>query len=102
MSLDLRATCNLKGRPQVFLEQLGWNSFFAAHLADQHQLPARVTEVLKGHYRVTGEEGAYLAQLSGAFCFEAETGNELPAVGDWVCIEPQPEGRAIIHALLPR
>lgn len=66
-------------------------------------MPARVIEELKGHFRVSAETGDYLAQLSGAFHHGVEVRNDLPAVGDWVGIEPSSRpGRALIESLYPR
>ena len=88
------------------LEQLGWSSFFEQHIENYRQLgwiPARVSSEQKNCYQVYSEEGESLAELSGKMLYTAESRSELPAVGDWVAIAPQPEGSpAIIHALLPR
>ncbi|MFZ5497192.1 MAG: ribosome small subunit-dependent GTPase A [Verrucomicrobiota bacterium] len=89
------------------LAQLGWNDRFAAAFiphAAAGCVPARVTLELKGHYEVTGEDGARLGECAGRFTRETRSPAELPAIGDWVAITPQPgdDTRAIIHAVLPR
>ncbi|HWQ03493.1 MAG TPA: ribosome small subunit-dependent GTPase A [Candidatus Nitrosotenuis sp.] len=88
------------------LEALGWNSFFAAHLADANDgtlLPARVCGEGKDIYRLLSEQGEMLAEISGRLRFDAASREDLPAVGDWVAARPAPGGElAIIHAVLPR
>jgi ribosome biogenesis GTPase len=89
------------------LDELGWNDFFAAAFApyaEQGLVPARVT-AQKGLNQVsTGGEEHY-ADLSGKLRHELKGPGSLghPAVGDWVALRPPTgEGRAMIHAILPR
>ncbi len=89
------------------LAELGWNDFFAqafAPYATEGCVPARVTLQLKGHYEVTGESGARLGECTGRFLHGAVNATDLPAIGDWAAITPQPgdDNRASIHGLLPR
>jgi ribosome biogenesis GTPase len=89
------------------LAELGWDEDFARAFAPQAaegRLPARVTLQLKGYCEVTGEFGARLAECTGRFLHEARTPADLPAVGDWAAVTPQPgdDARAKLHALLPR
>ena len=89
------------------LAELGWNDFFAqafAPYAAEGCVPARVTLQLKGHYEVTGESGARLGECTGRFLHGAVNATDLPAIGDWAAITPQPgdDTRASIHGLLPR
>jgi len=89
------------------LAELGWNDTFAqafAPHAAEGCVPARVTLHLKGYYEVTGEFGAKLGECTGRFLHGATTGTDLPAIGDWAAVTPQPgtDNRASIHALLPR
>jgi ribosome biogenesis GTPase / thiamine phosphate phosphatase len=89
------------------LADLGWTDAladaFAPHAAAGRE-PARVTLQLKGFWEVTTPATARLAQCTGKFLAETNAISDMPAVGDWVAIEPLPgdETRALIHAVLPR
>ena len=48
------------------------------------------------------EEGETLARVSGRLRHRAEDRSAFPAVGDWVVLEPVPDGDSRIHAVLPR
>jgi ribosome biogenesis GTPase / thiamine phosphate phosphatase len=89
----------------VALMDLGWNSSWQRsfdQLSRPDLAPARVISVLKDHYRVRTETSDLLARISGRYWFEAVTGTDLPAVGDWAAIEIADADRAIIHHVLPR
>lgn len=89
------------------LADLGWTealaAAFAPHAASGLQA-ARVTLQLKGFWEVTTPDTARLAQCTGKFLAETGAISDMPAVGDWVAIEPLPgdDTRALIHAVLPR
>jgi ribosome biogenesis GTPase len=94
-------------RDSLTLEDLGWNDFFAAAFApyaEQGLVPARVT-AQKGLNQVSTGEAEHFADLAGKLRHELK-GPESPghpAVGDWVALRlPTGEGRAMIHAILPR
>jgi ribosome biogenesis GTPase len=86
------------------LHELGWTSFFQQHLKlGEPRLPARVIEEQRSTYRVAWEAGDLLAEIAGHLRHSAMDRSGLPAVGDWVLIEPRvSEGRATIHEVLPR
>ena len=89
------------------LEDLGWNAEFAAAFAPHRAAglrPARVTLQLKGFWEVTTPETARLAECTGKFLHSTTSTVDMPAVGDWVAIEPRTgdDSRALIHAVLPR
>lgn len=88
------------------LADLGWNPTFEAHFepfSKQNLHPARVVREDKLSCAVQGERGLLTAAVSGKLRHTAVTPADLPAVGDWVAIEPRPaEARATIHAVLPR
>jgi ribosome biogenesis GTPase len=88
------------------LKDLGWTSFFESHFLELRQAeltPARVSEELKGFYRVRSQQGEYLAEIAGRVRYDAEEREYLPAVGDWVAVVARPaEGRARIECILPR
>ncbi len=90
------------------LEELGWDDSFAAAFApyaEQGLTPARVV-AQKGLNQIsTGSQELY-ADLAGKLRHELQgPGNAVahPAVGDWVAVRmPTGEGRALVHAVLPR
>src|SRR5262249_53622924 len=86
------------------LHELGWNSFFQQHLkTGDSRMPARIVEQQRSAYRVACEAGAFTAEAAGHLRHTTAERSALPAVGDWVLIEPRiAEGRATIHEVLPR
>jgi ribosome biogenesis GTPase len=75
---------------------------FAA-LARNDLSPARVVDERRDLWRVVLDEGEALAAPSGRFRHEAPGAADFPAVGDFVAVAVRPaEGRATIHAVLPR
>jgi ribosome biogenesis GTPase / thiamine phosphate phosphatase len=90
----------------IRLEDLGWGPFFQQQLNRCNApeiMPARVTEEMKGAYRVLSETGPLLASVRGRLLHQASASDELPASGDWVLVERLPgESRGIIARLLDR
>ena len=88
------------------LTELGWNPFFEQHFEpfrNQGLIPARIALEHKRIYLVYGEHGELSAEVSGKLRHSTATRGAFPTVGDWVAIQPRPEeGKATIHALLPR
>ena len=88
------------------LHSLGWNSRLAdqfSELAKAGWEPARVAAQHSNLYRVLCAAGELLAETSGRLRHEATGSRELPVAGDWVAVSARPEeGRATIHAVLPR
>lgn len=89
------------------LEDLGWSPFFEKAFAPfrtKGWVPARLireTPINFGAFLEDGEEIDTV--LSGRVWHEAATDADLPAVGDWVAIEPGGENRDhVIRAMLPR
>jgi ribosome biogenesis GTPase len=91
----------------VTLADLGWNGVFARSFgpyAEQGLVPARVT-AQKGLNEVSTGEAEHYADLAGKLRHELRSPGSPghPAVGDWVALRPPAgEGRAMIHAILPR
>ncbi len=93
------------------LQDFGWDAAWAAtwdairesHAADGLE-PARVVVELRRHYyAVQTADGEFLGECTGRFHHQARTAADYPAVGDWVGVVRQPDGRrAHIHVLLPR
>jgi ribosome biogenesis GTPase len=86
------------------LHELGWDSFFQQYLkTDAAHIPARIVEEQRSTFRVACEVGELTAETAGHLWYTAVERSALPAVGDWVLIEPRVgEGRATIHEVLPR
>lgn len=87
------------------LENLGYNQALENY-RKEHNLDAfeigRVISQHKDRYDVKAESGDLDCELIGNLRFTITDKNELPAVGDWVAISEYDEGKALIHAVLPR
>jgi len=90
----------------VTLMELGWNADWQCDFEEHSRqgfVPARVSSVMKGHFRVWSESGDALTKLSGKLLFRASSKSDLPAVGDWVAIGRGPgDSGGVIHHVLPR
>ena len=87
------------------LEDWGWSPFFAEKLipwGSSEYLPARVIRGEKNFFRVWSLQGEMTVRFAGKVRYKAGGRADLPVVGDWVVIKPQPDQRGIIHALLGR
>jgi ribosome biogenesis GTPase len=80
------------------LQDLGWDDGFAASLEPHDNcIPGRVSAQHRGEYDVLTERGELRAHVAGRLRHEASSGEDLPAVGDWVALR-----ETTIHAVLPR
>jgi len=87
------------------ITDFGWNAYFETQYkgSNTSYVPGRITSQYPHYYDVITNKGQFLAKLSGKFIHESETKSQLPAVGDWVCVQEFPaDSHAIIHHLLPR
>lgn len=88
------------------LELWGWNERWQQKLAAlgaPEFVPARVLSENMGIYALTDGTVTWTAEVAGRLRHHARDRQELPAVGDWAAISAPPgNGRAIIHAVLPR
>lgn len=86
------------------LDDWGWSPFFAEQSILQQKgcLPARIIRGEKNFFRVLCSEGELTVRFTGKMRHGAGTRADLPVVGDWVMVQPQPEGRGMIHAILER
>jgi ribosome biogenesis GTPase len=89
------------------LERYGFNSAFASSfndIAPEGFTAARVISENRGGYRLITAHGEADAVLPGRLRHHAEGADELPAVGDWIVIQPRssPDEIAVVHAVLPR
>jgi ribosome biogenesis GTPase len=89
----------------VDLAALGWTPALAVvfePFAHEGLRPGRVAVQHKHIYRLYAEAGEFVARVSGKLRYEAEKRRDFPVAGDWVALQPRPEGRATIHDVLPR
>ncbi|MBD3402973.1 ribosome small subunit-dependent GTPase A [candidate division GN15 bacterium] len=88
------------------LIELGWHPDFEQHFSsgpDNTRIPARVVRQDSQRYRLVSEPGEFTGIITGRMLHLSDSEEELPAVGDWVVIEPQSDGAtAIILDVLPR
>jgi ribosome biogenesis GTPase len=87
------------------LEDFGWDEARARDFEPwraQARIPGRVLAQHRGRFRLATERGELPASVAGRLQFEAAPG-ALPVAGDWVALEPTPDGAAaVIHGVLPR
>lgn len=85
---------------------LGWDGFFEerfAPFARDGLEAARVAIEHRGACRLYSVHGELSGEISGRFRYQAASAGDFPAVGDWVAIQALPnQGKAVIHAVLPR
>jgi ribosome biogenesis GTPase / thiamine phosphate phosphatase len=88
------------------LETLGWNTFFLNNYRNVETvdlLPARVISQSRDSFQVYCQYGELTANIAGKLRYDPDKEKIYPAVGDWVVIKPIiDEGKAIVHAVLPR
>ncbi len=88
------------------LRDLGFDPWFQEKqpaLQIPHCSVARVTAVNRDSYLVRNEHSEVLAEVTGNLLFSAESGLDLPAVGDWAFVQyTNSDTFAIIHGLFPR
>jgi ribosome biogenesis GTPase / thiamine phosphate phosphatase len=88
--------------PGGALAALGWTPSLAAAFAVLERpdlLPARVAAAHRGRLELLAASGAIGGAPSGRMLHDAATAADLPAVGDWVAVDP---ASGVVHALLPR
>ncbi len=86
------------------LAALGWSDWFERRAArGPTQSVARVAAVDRDRLLLVDQAGTFSATLAGSFLHRHRGAEELPCVGDWVCLErPSGDGVAVVHALLER
>jgi ribosome biogenesis GTPase len=91
---------------EVFeLAQLGWGADFEQEFeqyAAAGLVPGRVAVQHRGAYDVYTSEGEVRAGLPGRLLHDAGDKFDLPAVGDWVAMDPPVGDQTVIRAVLPR
>lgn len=87
------------------LEDLGYNSELEDYRKELNLDSfgfGRVTLEHRDRYTVKTESNEFECELIGNLRFTVTDESELPAVGDWVAISEYDDGKALIHAVLPR
>ena len=85
------------------LQDWGWSDGVSAGLGeDEKRPPARVIAQHRGEYRLIAPWGEATGVAPGRMLYRATGRRELPAVGDFVLIDPQTDGPATIVEILPR
>lgn len=86
------------------LNELGWSPWFEQRAACKAKdTIARVASVDRERLLLVDRDGPFRAKLSGSYLHHHHQSQDLPCVGDWVCVEKQPgEDFGVVHALLER
>ena len=87
------------------LKEYGWDEDFAAAFEPYSAagfVPARVIKQQRDLSTLAGPGGELEAVVTGRFRHQAAGLADYPAVGDWVVIADQGDGRGAIQAVLPR
>ncbi len=80
-----------------------WLCMQADQVCRPDQRIARVTAVDRGRYLVLNEESEVPAETAGKLLYSTESAQDLPCLGDWVCVQyVDSNSRAIIHGVVPR
>lgn len=89
----------------VGLARLGWGPDFEQEFEQYERaglVPGRVAVQHRGAYDVLVADGEARAGLPGRLLHDAGDKRELPAVGDWVALDPPDAGQSTIRAVLAR
>jgi ribosome biogenesis GTPase / thiamine phosphate phosphatase len=86
------------------LARLGWNEWFAERdTCGPAESIARVAAVDRDLLLLMDQTGAFQAKLAGSYLYRPHLSQELPCVGDWVCVEKQPaDDFGLVRRLLER
>jgi ribosome biogenesis GTPase len=87
------------------LEALGWDAERATEFephAAAGLVPGRVAVQHRGAYDVLTKEGELRSEVPARMVREAASLAELPAVGDWVALEPTGDATGTVRAVLAR
>ncbi len=88
------------------LDALGFDEYYRQKLPlarSPEWTPARLTAVDRDSYLIRSGSGEVRAELAGNLLYSAQSGLDLPCVGDWVFVQYYDAGTfAIIYDLFPR
>ncbi|MDD5365042.1 MAG: ribosome small subunit-dependent GTPase A [Gallionellaceae bacterium] len=90
--------------PHSELNGLGWSAWFEQKTTCQAtETVARVAAVDRDLLLLVDQAGPFRAKLAGSYLHRHHLAQEMPCVGDWVCLEKQPgDDFGVVHALLER
>jgi len=88
----------------VDLKKLGWSTWFEQRAECRpSDTIARVAAVDRDQLLLIDHSGAFRARLAGSYLYHHQLSQQLPCVGDWVCVEKhQGDDNGMIHSLLER
>lgn len=88
----------------IDLAPLGWNEWFEEReQCGPADTLARVVAVDRELLLLMDQTGSFRAKLAGRYLHQRHLAEELPCVGDWVCVEKQPcDDVGQIHLMLER
>lgn len=86
------------------LSELGWSDWFAQRAdCKPPDTVARVAAVDRDQLLLVDQDGKFRARMAGGYLHHRHLNQELPCVGDWVCVEKRSgDDFGVIHALLER
>jgi ribosome biogenesis GTPase len=86
------------------LEPIGWSNWFEPKLAtDATDRIARVAAVDRDLLLLMDQTGSFRAKLAGRFLHRSHLPQDMPCVGDWVCLEKATDDDlAVVYAVLER
>ena len=86
------------------LTDLGWSDWFAQQtICNSSDTIARVAAVNRDQWLLVDTSGYFRAKLAGRYLHQHHLSQELPCVGDWVCVDkPLDSDFGVIHATLER
>ncbi|MGD9972721.1 MAG: ribosome small subunit-dependent GTPase A [Desulfatirhabdiaceae bacterium] len=89
---------------QTDLTRLGWNEWFEERAeSEPEDTIARVAAIDRDWLLVMDQTGTFRAKLAGSYLYRHHLSEELPCVGDWVCVEKLPADElGLVQKLLPR
>jgi len=87
----------------ISLQEYGFSPFYQCQIQDEPSyVPARVTQVRRGRFVVATERGETGAVLKGSLLHSLNNSGDYPAVGDFVLVQPNEQGDALIARILER
>jgi len=88
----------------IELNELGWSTWFEKQAqCGASDTIARVAAVDRDQLLLMDHAGSFRARLAGSFMYHHHGSEELPCVGDWVCVERHAgDDYGMIHALIER
>jgi ribosome biogenesis GTPase len=86
------------------LDALGWSDWFASRAdCKPTETVARVAAVDRDQWLLVDQGGAFRAKLAGRYVHLHRLNQDMPCVGDWVCVDkPSEDGVGVIRALVER